>query len=808
MIHVRELLQSFWLKRTRRAHAWPLGIVALLALAACKHDSTTGPSATPAAMQTQSGNGQTGSVGSALSIPLAVIVTDSKGKTVSGAHVDWDVGIGAGSTSPATSITNSSGVATTIWTLGSVTGTVRVNAQINGVNPVTFTATALAGSAAQVVATPDRAYLGVGDTIRIRASARDQFGNDLTNQAINFSTPDGTIATVTGVGLVTAVAQGNARIIADAGGKADTVLVGVSAAGASVCGPLASRTLAVGEVFVPDADAAGARSCLTAPVGVNAEYGLTFISTDPSYTTLTPIDVYTFGSTTTAAAALTAGAGISAAVSAGVSRAITETTTPVSGETVADVINTRASDMPRLAELERRASERRDLAALTSDAREWFANRMASREGVAAALADYKVGDAITLNGNANQACTSANNRVSRVAAVGVKSIVVADNENPSGGYSDAEYASIAATFDTLVYPLDTTAFGAPSNVSGNGKIILFFTRSVNALTPSNTSSYTIGGFFYARDLYPKTARNGLAACPTSNEAEMFYLLVPDPNGTVNNNKRTKDEVTTLNLGTIAHEFQHLINAGRRLYVNTSAVPNEETWLDEGLAHSAEEMLYYRMTGFTSRQNLNLTQVVTQSALFSNYASQNFARFYLYLVNPEVNSPYAPNDSLATRGATWNFLRFAAGRQGASGEANFYRSLVNSTTTGRNNLINVLGGSTQFADYLRDWTVSLIADDFSTAETAALDARYIMPSWNFRSIFPGLRLNGSSTALGVYPINARALVSGLSQRITLAGGTSSYVRFGLRSGTSTLLSFSTNGGTLPSTLRYAVVRLR
>ena len=40
----------------------------------------------------------------------------------------------------------------------------------------------------------------------------------------------------------------------------------------------------------------------------------------------------------------------------------------------------------------------------------------------------------------------------------------------------------------------------------------------------------------------------------------MFYLLVPDPDGTVNNNKRTKDEVTTLNLGTIAHEFQHLIN--------------------------------------------------------------------------------------------------------------------------------------------------------------------------------------------------------------------------------------------------------
>ena len=131
----------------------------------------------------------------------------------------------------------------------------------------------------------------------------------------------------------------------------------------------------------------------------------------------------------------------------------------------------------------------------------------------------------------------------------------------------------------------------------------------------------------------------------------MFYLLVPDPDGTVNNNKRTKAEVTTLNLGTIAHEFEHLINAGRRLYVNTTAVANEETWLDEGLAHTAEELLYYRISGFTSRQKLTLSQVSQQSTLFSNYASQNFSRFYSFLINPELNSPYAPNDSLATRGA-------------------------------------------------------------------------------------------------------------------------------------------------------------
>ncbi len=765
-----------------------------VAVAACRKDSPTGPSATPAAIRLQGGTGQTAPVGTALATLLTVVVTEASGKAVSGARVDWDVGVGAGTTSPSSSTTNSDGVAQTTWTLGTVAGTLRVSAQVGGLTPVLFTATAVAGAAAIVVATPDRAYLGVGDTIRIRATARDQFGNDVSTQAITFSAPDAAVATVASTGLVTAVGQGTARIVADAGGKADTVAISVGPPGTSACGPVVARTLVVGEVFSPEGDSAGARACLAAPVGINAEYALTLISTSTSFSSVTSLDVFSTGNSGPTTAALVAN----------LSDARVALNAPMLDVDVL-VARQAATNAPRVAELERRTVERRELTPLVQAAREWHSERQSA--AAFTSIADLKVGDAITLNANANKACSDPTNRVSRVAAVGEKSIVVVDNENPTGGYSDPEYVSIAATFDTLIFPMDTTAFGAPTNVSGRGKIILFFTRSVNSLTPPSTNSYTIGGFFFARDLYPKTARNGLAACASSNETEMFYLLVPDPDGTVNNNKRSKAEVTTLNLGTISHEFEHLINSGRRLYVNTTAVPNEETWLDEGLAHTAEELLYYRISGFTSRQNLTLALVSQQSTLFSNYASQNFSRFYTFLINPELNSPYAPNDSLATRGATWNFLRFAAGRQGASGEAAFYRALVNSTTVGRTNLSNVLGGTTQFADYLRDWTVSLIADDFNTATTAALDVRYVFPAWNFRSIYPGLRFGGGA-ALGVYPINARSLQSGSPQRITLAGGTSSYVRFGVPSGRSALLSLASNGAALPSTMRYAIVRLR
>jgi len=761
-----------------------------LMLIGCRKDATTGPSATPAAIRLDAGNAQSAAAGVTLTVPLRVVVTDASGKPVSGARVDWDAAAGAGSVSPGSANTNSDGISTSTWTLGTVAGTQRVTAQVSGLSPVVFTATALAGAVSVVVATPDQAFLGQGDTIRVRAAARDQFGNDVGGQAVTFAAPDPTIATVTTAGLVTAVGQGNGRVIASAGSRADTVNITVGPPGSSACGPIAPRTLAVGEVFTPVSDAAGVRACLTAPTGVNAEFALTLISTAASFGSVTPVDVFATGNTgptTVADAPLAALAAPDLLLSAALDA------------------RTASANIPYQAELDRRALERRELAPLVASARAWHAERQ--QVAALSAVADLKVGDAITLNANASQACSNPNNRASRVAAVGTRSIVVADNENPAGGYSDAEYASIAATFDTLVYPLDTTAFGAPSNVSGHGKIILFYTRQVNALTPASTNSFTIGGFFFARDLYPKTARNGLAACASSNEAEMFYLLVPDPNGVVNNNRRTKDEVTTLNLGTIAHEFEHLINAGRRLYVNTGAVANEETWLDEGLAHTAEELLYFRMTGFASRQNLSLNQVAQQSTLFSNFASQNFSRFYLFLVNPELNSPYAPNDSLATRGSTWNFLRFAAGRQGAGGEAAFYRALVNSQTAGRTNLSNVLGGAEQLSEYLRDWTVSLIADDFSAAVLNGLDERYELPAWNFRSIFPGLRFGGGA-ALGVYPINARSLTSGTTQRVSLAGGTSSYVRFGVASGNTALVSLATNGGAVPATMRYAIVRLR
>ncbi len=767
-----------------RAALLAAGIVASMLLSACSK-STTDATQTPANVRASAGTLQTGVVGTVLSAPLVVVVTDANGGTISGVRVDWDAAAGSGTISPSASLTDTRGVAQTIWTLGTVAGVNRVTAQVPGVAPVAFVATALAGTAAAVVATPELAFLGVGDTLRVRATVRDQFGNDIAGQAVAFSASEPAIATVSSAGLVTAVGLGATRVITAAAGRADTVPITVSAAGASVCGTVSPRQLAVGEVFTPAVGATSASTCLASPATINGEYALTIISTEPVFGTVTPVEVYAVGNTGPTTAALMAG---------------------IAGQT-APLDATRGTMSPvDSAEMDRRDTERRELGALTAGARDWYAQR--STSSLRSAVAEAKLGDIIRLNANANQACSNPDTRTGRVAAVGTRAIVVADTANPQGGYTDAEYASIVATFDTLVYPMDTTAFGSPTNISTFGKIILFYTRNVNALTPAG-AGFTIGGFFFARDLFPKTAQGRLTACASSNEQEMFYLIVPDPTGTVNSNRRSKDQVNILNIGTIAHELQHLINSSRRLYITAGAAANEQTWLDEGLSHIAEELLYYRISGFTSRQNLSLQDIggsSVRATTFSNYASQNFARFYRFLLAPEVNSPYAPNDSLSTRGAIWSFLRYSAGRQGAAGEAPFFRALVNSSTTGLANLSSAIPGG-QFADYLRDWTVSLIADDFSAATTAGLDPRYVLPAWSFRSIYPGLQFSGGS-ALGVYPISARSLQNNAPQRITLAGGASSYVRFGVPAGRNALVIVSSNGGALPGSLRYAVVRLR
>jgi hypothetical protein len=444
-----------------------------------------------------------------------------------------------------------------------------------------------------------------------------------------------------------------------------------------------------------------------------------------------------------------------------------------------------------------RATEARELAPLIAGARTWMRSRQRTSSGSVPGLAlsvvpsTASIGELVTLNANAESACSAPDLRTGRVAAVSNKAIVVADTSNPASGYTDADYASIAATFDDLVDPTDTKAFGSPTDIDGNGHVVLFFTRAVNELTPARSTSY-VAGFFYARDLFPSTASPNFQACASSNGGEMFYLLVPDPTGVVNGNKFTKDNVTRVVIATLGHEYQHLINASRRMYVNTGATDFEATWLDEGLSHVAEELLFYAQTGLAPRANIDAAKLRSSSAYvdaFNDEAISNFGRLEAYLGAPSSNSPFADNDDLATRGATWSFLRYAADHTGGDDGTTWFQ-LVNSTTSGLANLQQVFG--VDLTTLARDWATSVLADDAATT-----DARYQEPSWNMRSIFGALESNGAyplaTTTLGASPMT-----------VSVNGGSAAYLRFAVPAGQTATVQLST----VPSNMQLTLIRTR
>ncbi len=395
---------------------------------------------------------------------------------------------------------------------------------------------------------------------------------------------------------------------------------------------------------------------------------------------------------------------------------------------------------------------------------------------------------------NAGTTCGSEDLRAGRVEAVGEHALVVADTMNPPGGFDEADWQHLSATFDTLVYPVTTEHFGERTDLDGNGRTVLFFTRAVNELTPAGSSVF-IAGFFWAGDLFPQDAAGGLPGCPGSNFAEMFYLFVPDPGGEAGV-PHSIEFARRIAVSVVGHEDQHLINAARRIYLS-GAVDFEETWLNEALSHTAEELLFYAATPLGPGQDLGWSDILdggpVERAFFS-FAANNVGNYGRYLQSVEDETPLG-RDRIATRGAAWSFLRHLADHQERSHPA-FFRDLAEGPLSGLENLEDALGRDP--LERLAEWTVAGWADGLLPEVPPA----FTHPSWDFRQL-----LNGFDGRPG-FPLTVRGLPSGARHQVDLSGGTGTYVRFGVPPGRRAMVELSSGGNPPPARLRYALVRTR
>ncbi len=302
------------------------------------------------------------------------------------------------------------------------------------------------------------------------------------------------------------------------------------------------------------------------------------------------------------------------------------------------------------------------------------------------------------------------------------------DIEAPAGHLTAADFAAFGAAFDDPIEPTVSTIFGRPSDLDGNQRVIVLFTPAVNQLTERASRDGFIGGFFYGLDL--------LSARAHSNGGEIFYALVPDPEGRFGD-PRSRELVLSAVPIILAHEFTHMVHFAERVLAR-GAAGGETVWLAEALAEMAEDRVgdAYAARG--------------QGDVALAFQSGNRKRARLFLEDTGATSliTAAGAATLAERGASWLFLRYVA--EGYGGNA-LLRSLTQTTRTGVENVRAATGRG--WPDLMLDWGVAMYdGDEPGVADPARADPRhrYLVLRPREALTIPGQE----------YPLRPRELVGG------------------------------------------------
>jgi hypothetical protein len=296
------------------------------------------------------------------------------------------------------------------------------------------------------------------------------------------------------------------------------------------------------------------------------------------------------------------------------------------------------------------------------------------------------------------------------VRLVGSQAVLYVDDAAPPGGFSDGDLAVFSSTFDEFIHPTVTRAFGVPSDLDANERVVILFTPAVNRLTPPQSDGF-IGGFFYGLDLLQREG---------SNRGEIFYAMVPDPEGRFSD-PRPRDLALRVIPSILAHEFQHMVHFNERV-LKRGAAGSEALWLAEGMAQMAEELV---------------ARALEKAALWGvaeEHRSGNRTRARKYLADPSAVSLIVATGqgSLEERGAGWLYVLFL---WDVAGGDEVLGRLTRTTLTGAANVAAATGRP--WTAVFADWTAALYAD--------GLGGRYPFE-------YPTVRLRSLLAEPGPYPL--------------------------------------------------------
>ncbi len=798
----------------------------------------------PASIVKISGDGQTGTANQVLAEALVVRIDDLGGTPAANGLVAWTVRSGGGSLETSGTKAGVSGQASARWRLGTA-GAQTLKVSIASGDSVVFSALAEAPSAARVELTPAVDTVGAaGDTTRFSATAYADDGSVIAGAPVIFRSGDTAVATVSTDGLATAVAEGSTDIVVTSGSAADTsrFVVDFSYTGfklsiqtiqpsilvegqtATITGTGFGATTAENEVTVdglaatvtsatatqirftvPTADCEpprtttlsvaraakhvtaqvkvtpatlvslavfegkyvpGGGSCLPLASGQSGELyliGALSVSEDPASLTSASLFARTGENLQSPTPpALEPGFGFRIATAAA------PTPSAPAGEVAPDRAAHIRETLARhwKAEAGIREGERRLVRELGGWDRVGTVSK-AWRTTHRVPAAAPVVGDTLTLH--AGTSCTDRPTIQAVVRYVGSAAVWVEDVDNPDLPLTASDLEPLDDLYEAAIRPVHTDYFGTTGDIDGNGKILVLLTKEVNK-EKNGTLGYVWGG-----DLYPT------ALCGTSNYAEIYYGIVPDPAGSFGD-KQARADVLGLYPLLLAHEMTHIIQFSQIIFGQAGI---KSRWELEGGATLAEQLTANRLYGYESGQDLGWSVVDAHRDWYFNFVA-DLATYFGY--SPDGRVGGAPEECTWTGnedegnsgpciggrdvyGVPATLFRYVLDVWGpgyTGGEKAMMRRLTQSPETGFADLEDVTGES---MDY--------ILTTFGSGLYA--DGRYYdaLLSWNLDDIFnhlvssarlepyestssePTMSVNvrGGSTAYLLWPVGAHAPTS-------------------------------------------------
>jgi hypothetical protein len=366
-----------------------------------------------------------------------------------------------------------------------------------------------------------------------------------------------------------------------------------------------------------------------------------------------------------------------------------------------------------------------------------------------------------------------------QLAYIGNAVLLYIDTQSPSNGFSSSQLQGFGQLFDQTLYPLDSAAFGSPSDVDANGRLIMLMSPVVNALTPTSTCAQDgfIGGFFNPNDLVSGT---------NSNNGEIFYSIVPDPSGTVSC-AHPVSEMLLEEPPVFLHELQHLINFSQHFVLHGG--DQEVGWLDEGLSIVAEELgsIYYEQKFPPPTGRTNTSQLFPDSS--QGFIASLLPDSYSYLTETDTTTVTLHSDSdlgFNWRGGDWLLLRWLGDQKGAS----FYRALEQSNTTGAVNIAHAAGES--FQSLFGDFSLALYTDSIPGVARSSIPTRNRFLSRNLRRLYQ--RLFDTQQVSRPFPILTTSLTGTIAA--SMVPGTMTFYRVNTAAGASTVtIQLTTPSGT-------------